>query len=73
MKTDMYTAIATALSLVRLIIAFAVMTPSVIICAIIDRLTVKALINAEYDKDDLENIRIAVCDDLTNTYHKFSK
>ena len=73
MKTDMYTVIATALSLIRAFIGFVIVTPSVIVCAAIDRLTVKALINAEFDEDDLENIRIATCNDLANTYNKFSK
>ena len=51
MKEKLYTIAAIAVSITRQVIAFAVMIPAVVICAVLDRFTAKLLINAGYDLD----------------------
>lgn len=72
MKEKIYTAAAIVVSILRAIIGFAVMIPTVVICAVLDRFSAKLLINVGYDRDDLEDIREGVAYELDSAYRKYS-
>ena len=72
MKEKIYAAAAIIVIIIRSVIGFAVMVPTVVICAVLDRFTAKWLINAGYDRDDLEDARECVAHDLDYMYRKYS-
>ena len=72
MKETFYYVAVIAVSIIRAVIGFAVLIPAVVICSVLDRFTAKLMINAGYDRDNLEGIREAAAVALGSMYRKLS-
>ena len=72
MKEKLYTIADIPVSIIRAVIGFAVAIPAVVICAMLDRLSTKLLINAGYDPDCLKDTRNSVAYELCSLYCRYS-
>ena len=71
MKEKLYTVAGITVSILRAVLGLLTI-PAVVICAVLDRFSAKLLINAGYDRDDLEDARDGVAHDLNSIYRKYS-